>query len=186
MFILRCRTCSNIKKGKDNRDKISKSLKGRKLSVEHCMNISKGGIGRKVSEQTREKISKSQPYKGLNHQTNTGRTHFKKGLLPWNFKGGISNLYNYSRNDLYTLWKKPILERDSYTCQMCGTKGGVLNVHHNNERMIDIINKFKKDKSILSYEEKKIISNLIVDYHLKNNISGITVCNKCHRKLHKD
>ncbi len=32
--------------------------------------------------------------------------------------------------DEYTEWRRSILERDNYTCQCCGQKGGKLNIHH--------------------------------------------------------
>lgn len=33
--------------------------------------------------------------KGIRVLTNTGRTHFKKGMIPWNYKGGISKTREY-------------------------------------------------------------------------------------------
>ena len=33
--------------------------------------------------------------KGLHKATNSGRTHFKKGIIPWNYKGGISKTRDY-------------------------------------------------------------------------------------------
>lgn len=91
-------------------------------------------------------------------QTNTGRTHFKKGHhynkgikrseeykrkqseihkgkfsgeKHWNWKGGITPKYHRIRRSLeYKLWRKSIFERDNYTCIWCGQKGGNLEVDH--------------------------------------------------------
>ncbi len=74
----------------------------------------------------------------------------------------------------YNLWRTRIFKRDNYTCQKCNKSiSGKLNVHH-----------------IIT------LSNLIKQYHihtLKQAIkcralwlikNGITLCTKCHAKIH--
>lgn len=73
--------------------------------------------------------------KGTHVQTNTGKTHFKKGERikekHWNWKGGITSENTRIRNSIeYGDWRSKILKRDDYTCQMCGQRGGKLNVDH--------------------------------------------------------
>lgn len=58
-------------------------------------------------------------------------------------------------------WKQKIKERDRYTCQCCGEKGGRLVAHH-----------------IFNYSQYKELR-----YDLKN---GITLCEKCHIEYHKE
>lgn len=57
------------------------------------------------------------------------KRYYAKGNHPWNYIDGSS------KNRKYT-WKKwinfakEIYERDNFTCQECGKKGGLLNAHH--------------------------------------------------------
>lgn len=59
----------------------------------------------------------------------------------------------------YKEWRKAVFERDNYTCQRCGKRGGKLRAHHI-ERYRDCI------------EKRTDISN------------GITLCDKCHIEIH--
>ena len=56
-------------------------------------------------------------------------------------------------------WKRCVLKRDNYTCQHCGKRGGILNVHH-----------------ILSFAEYSDLR-----FEVDN---GITLCKKCHYIFH--
>ena len=60
----------------------------------------------------------------------------------------------------YYEWRKQVYERDNYTCQECGERGGKLNAHH--------IKSWRKHADL-----RFTISN------------GITLCEKCHKKKHK-
>lgn len=35
-----------------------------------------------------------------------------------------------------------------------------------------------------SYDVKKRITDKILEYHIKNKVSGITLCKECHNKVH--
>ena len=85
-------------------------------------------------------------------------------------KGKDSPNYNHNKTDEerevkrliegYSEWVKEVFERDNYTCQCCGQRGGNLNAHH--------LNGYHWDK-----EHRIDINN------------GVTLCKKCHDELHK-
>lgn len=94
-------------------------------------------------------------------QSDTWRSspHFQRGTNHPRYTGGRrKRAIEYSRYK-YKVWRTTIYERDNYTCQDCGKRGGKLNAHH--------IKPWKQYPS-LRYE----ISN------------GITLCWDCHKKAH--
>lgn len=80
----------------------------------------------------------------------------KKGEGNYFWKGGINGENDTLRHRReYKDWRTSVYERDDYTCQCCGVRGGRLNAHH--------INQFA------DYPELR--------YDVNN---GITLCVKCH------
>lgn len=69
------------------------------------------------------------------------------------------NSRNRECND-YKEWRKSVFTRDKFTCQYCNKTGGTLNAHH--------------IKPYAKYEDLR--------YEVSN---GITLCEDCHRSLHK-
>ena len=57
-------------------------------------------------------------------------------------------------------FKKIVLERDDYTCAICGKRGGDLAVHHLNGFNWDIENRYNPE-------------------------NGVTLCEPCHKYFHK-
>lgn len=68
--------------------------------------------------------------------------------------------YESRRSSNYKKWKEEVLKRDEYKCQRCG-KTEDLVAHH--------IRHFSKD--------------IKSRYDINN---GITLCQKCHREVHKN
>jgi len=112
--------------------------------------------------------------KGLKGITfNSGRTHFKKGLVPWNkgieweemrgenhpnWQGGTyekDRKIDMGRKN-YREWRKAVFERDNYTCIWCGSTRK-LNADH--------------IKPYSLYSELR--------YELSN---GRTLCEDCHKR----
>jgi 5-methylcytosine-specific restriction endonuclease McrA len=145
-------------KTKEHNEKISKTLKGRKVSDEsllkrrkHYLEFGSSLSGRKISDEVRRKIS--QTLKG-NISWNKGKECPQfRGVNHPNWKGGTS-FEPYSVDWTKTL-KVSIRERDKYICQLCFEQQGDIahDVHH-------------------------------IDYNKENcNPSNlITLCHKCHMK----
>lgn len=85
--------------------------------------------------------------------------HPPKGPDHWNWKGGISKEHDNRDSADYKKWRKEVYEKDVYKCVFCGSKEKI-NAHH--------------IYSWHYYPEKR--------YDINN---GITVCEKCHIKIHK-
>ena len=85
--------------------------------------------------------------------------HMPSGEKHWNWKGGISIINDRHDSVKYKEWRQKVYERDGYKCIKCGSKEKI-NAHH--------IYSYKY------YPEKR--------YDLEN---GITLCEKCHTKLHQ-
>ena len=102
------------------------------------------------------------------------------------WKGGVSeiNVLARARVKLYKEWKYPILVRDGFKCVECGATTN-LHVHHDKERMCEIVQKHLVDDiTPKTFKEKEMIADAVVDYHIKNHVSGVTLCGKCHEEKH--
>lgn len=113
-------------------------------------------------------------------------TLYKEKSSRW--KGGVSSIQNIARSDkrLYEQWKYPILARDGFKCVECSNDKD-LHIHHDKERYCDIIKKvmtIDDYENINDYGTKKRVTDKILEYHVKNNVSGITLCKNCHNKIH--
>lgn len=141
----------------ESKRKISESLKGNKYALGH-----KNCLGRKLSIETRQKISEAL----IRKKNSLGRKHTeetKRKLSEYSgernsrWKGGITPLRQKILNSVeYRNWRKAVFERDNYTCQMCGQRGGKLQPHHT--------------KSFSKYPELRFEVN-----------NGIVLCIDCHK-----
>ena len=103
-----------------------------------------------------------------------------------NWNGGTSSISALSNSNtkLYLEWKRPILVRDGFKCLECGS-GKLLHVHHDKETMSEIIKKHMVENlDINDLNAKSKILDSVIDYHINNNVSGITLCSKCHKNKH--
>jgi len=140
----------DIKLDKELKDKISKSIKKfyEKYGTDHLKGkrpkTSETLKGHKVSKKTKEKISE--------------KAKLRVGPKSSNWKGGVTPLNKKIRNSKdYQIWRKQVFQRDNYTCQICGKRGGYLEAHH--------------IKPFRDYPELRFDIN-----------NGITYCIYCHSK----
>lgn len=115
------------------------------------------------------------------------------------WKGGISSLNHTCRASkrLHDEWKFPKMKKADFKCQSCGFVG-YIEVHHDKETFSDIYTKIaekmgyqkamcagldpEKDEKMINL--KFAISDAVADYHIKNKVSGIVLCEKCHKHRH--
>lgn len=79
----------------------------------------------------------------------------------WNWKGGITLKNRLERKRIeYRLWRESVFARDNWTCQKCNKRGIKLHPHH--------------IKSFAKFIELRFAID-----------NGITLCEKCHKKIHR-
>lgn len=77
------------------------------------------------------------------------------------WKGGLSSGIKFTNSSEGEQWRRAVFERDDYTCQDCGERGGNLNSHHIKPRS--------------EYPE------------LETEVSnGVTLCIDCHANRHEE
>jgi len=94
-------------KTEEHKKKIGDALKGR-------------GIGKKLSEETKKRMSESKKGKHMNCGENNP-----------SWKGGISKEAILIRQSIqYKLWRNSVFSVDNFTCQKCKKRGIYLIAHH--------------------------------------------------------
>lgn len=111
------------------------------------------GSVRKITPELRQKMSLASKGK---KRPNIAKS--KMGNLNPNWKGGITPENKLIRMSAeFMEWRKKVFERDDYTCQACGVRGGILHPHH--------------IKQFAYFPE--------LGFAVSN---GQTLCSPCHRK----
>jgi len=132
----------------EQRKKVSEKLKGRISPM----------LGRKHSKETRSRISFMFKGKTFSEDTRRKISESKKGEKSYCWEGGKTKENILIRGGVeYRLWREAVFARDNWTCQECGTRGGVLHSHH--------------IKSFANYPELRFAID-----------NGITLCKACHKK----
>ena len=121
-----------------------------------------------------------------NRKNGTTPTLYREKSSQW--KGGVSSINQMARGDkrFYDLWKYPILIRDVFKCTECQNTQD-LHIHHNKDSFSDIIKKvmtLEDYEKVDDFEVKKKVVDKVLEYHLKENVSGITLCKECHNDIH--
>lgn len=157
--------------------KISNSLKGRHPSDETRKKLSLARMGDKnVSkrEDVKEKIRQSKLGKKRAPFTDEARRNMSeahKGKRS-NWQGGKTALGQLIRSSAnYDEWRVTIFKRDDYTCQICGERGGRLQVDH--------IERFAQ---ILVRNNIHSLEDAIACLELWDINNGRVLCVPCHAK----
>lgn len=100
------------------------------------------------SHEKRRKFCSYKCYHTYQSQYYCGERHYK-------WKGGIRKENIIRHTAKYKKWRKWVFGRDLYTCQMCGRRGGELEVHHILPRRV------------------------FPQFYMKKE-NGITLCKTCH------
>ncbi len=127
--------CNYMKRYNIKARTYSESLKNRKHSWGN--KISKSLKGHKLTTETKNKISKANKNKQSWNKGLTKYSHpdkIKYGCSKekhWNWKGGISSINMIERqSSKYKQWRTSVFKRDNYTCQECKKTNCKLNAHH--------------------------------------------------------
>lgn len=122
----------------ESRAKIAATLRGRKLPPEVVEKIRLANTGKTKTEEDRRGISErmrgNKHRLGRRHSLETRKlmsTSARKGEHSNFWKGGTTGEAKVIRSSAeYRLWRKAVFERDDYTCQVCGKRGGRLHPDH--------------------------------------------------------
>lgn len=147
-----------------------------------------------IISNAEEVANRSERFKRLRAD---GTIRTLKGPEHSQWKGGISSLNNLCRSypRLYKEWKYPRLVEAEFKCAECGSTKQ-LEVHHDGETFSSILRAVAREHnwelSITTRTEtseqvealKQKIKDGVVDYHVKENVSGKVLCVDCHTNLH--
>lgn len=128
-----CKKMSEIHRGRTPWNKGLKgvqigSFKGKRLTEEHKANISQSRRGQELSQKARKKIGKT--IKKL-YRCGILKIHPLYGRANPSWKGGVTVRNILARNSAkYDRWKLAVFEKDNWTCQKTGARGGDLAAHH--------------------------------------------------------
>jgi 5-methylcytosine-specific restriction endonuclease McrA len=112
--------------------------------------------------------------------TEKGRVKFYKKENHYNWKGGITKTVERIRKNFkYSDWRLKVYERDKFICQKCGAKGGYLHAHHI-KPFSQILEELRQQYPLLDLYDIAMMSKELWDIN-----NGITLCEKCHKELHK-
>ncbi len=124
-----------FKHSEESRKKMSIKRKGIHFTKEHLENLNKTRRRGPHSEESKRKMSQNRIGKGRGVKRSM---EFRKNLSKKR-KGKNNPMYKDGRtpeNDIARqgmeihLWREAVFQRDNFTCQKTGQRGGILRAHH--------------------------------------------------------
>jgi len=154
-------------KNHNKRDKHPSEESNKKNSESH--KGEKGfWFGKQRTKEARQKMSRSR----------AGKIGPKSG----NYKGGITPIMDRIRKSFkYKQWRQDVFERDGYTCQRCQDKDKRVNAHHHKKYFSALMEEIKEYFPLSDLYTEAMMYKPLWDLN-----NGITLCEKCHKKKHKE
>lgn len=164
------------------KEKIRLASLGRRHTPESRLKMSLARKGQNFhtgthwSEERKRKFSEAQ--RGpLNR--NWGKTPWNKGMVGFlggtsspHWRGGLTPTVMLIRHSLkYKEWRSAVLTRDDYICQLCGVRGGKLQVDHHPRSFAQVVH----ENAISSIEQALECAALW------NVANGRALCRPCHK-----
>lgn len=146
-------------------------------------------MGKKISKTLRaNNLERARRSKRMRENRLNGTIPTLYGEKSSQWQGGTSAIQSFVRSTLYNDWIFPILQKSNFRCQRCNATTKLC-VHHDSETFSSILRKAMTQFNIdsfanISHEFKTHIANWVRSYHINNNVSGITLCQTCHREEH--
>lgn len=132
-------------------------------------------LGKKMSEETKRKMSLSKIGHKHSFETKLKTSISKRGEKCYAWKDGITPLTKKIRfSYMYQIWRSNIFQRDNWTCQTCRQRGGNLVVHH-----------IKLFSTILKEYKIKTLEDAFGCLALWDINNAITLCENCHNLTKK-
>ena len=152
-----------------------------------CANLSKAKLGKKIRPHSQAaNLAKSARMKGVRpanlewlHTHVRGQKRPKLSLKRLgaanpNWQGGKTRLSHACRHLLpYRIWRTTVFERDDYTCQLCGVRGGKLEADHHPMQFSELLRLFNIQTVLC----------VIVCSDLWKPELGRTLCKPCHKDV---
>lgn len=153
---------------------IRPTMTGKTHSEATKAKMSQTHQGKVMSTQSREKMSQARAgkYAGVNHPLYGQTREDMKGENNPNWNGGVTPLHKQIRETIqYKQWRHACFDRDAYTCQLCGQRGGDLHVDH-----------ITTYASIIANHQITSVETAIACKQLWDVGNGRTLCIACHKK----